>query len=291
MPSPQTGSLYWMGKILREPDLDPTDKVILMGLADHVNADDECWVSRTTLASFAGCSERTVTRRLSSLCENRYLSAVPRKGTTNLYRLIRADLPDPGQSVTPDTAMTTPPGQAGDYTPGHPGVSRSTQEVPNEVTSLPLDLPAEAPRKAKPRQRDPIWDALEHACQFSGTDLTPSEASDVGKTVRELKSVGATPADIADRASLFRQTYPQATLTHRALRNNWTSLETPESSATKERALFDLYVEAEDTHGEGSPESIKVYQRIKAMGNDTQAHFFAHLSRINETRQQTGAKP
>ncbi len=67
MTAPQTGTLYWLGKLLHDPDLDPTEKLLMIGLADHVGDSDVCFVGIDRLAEIAGVSYPTARRRLKDL--------------------------------------------------------------------------------------------------------------------------------------------------------------------------------------------------------------------------------
>lgn len=63
----RSGTLYWLPVILGNQSLDPTEALLLIGLADHVNAADECYVGITTLATYARVSYGTARRRLAAL--------------------------------------------------------------------------------------------------------------------------------------------------------------------------------------------------------------------------------
>jgi DNA-binding transcriptional MocR family regulator len=68
-------------------------KLVLVGIANHVNEDGEAWPSRELLASYANCSVRTITRHLAELEALGELvivvNAAPTTGRyrPNLYRL------------------------------------------------------------------------------------------------------------------------------------------------------------------------------------------------------------
>lgn len=90
----RTGSLYWLDRYLHDLGLSATDKVLLLGLANHVNAEDECWPSVTTLAEYAGTSYRTAQRHLAALEDAGRITRLRRRRTDGahsvyLYRLVR----------------------------------------------------------------------------------------------------------------------------------------------------------------------------------------------------------
>lgn len=71
----------------------------------------------------------------------------------------------------------------------------------------------------KPREPDPIWDAVA-AIWFGGT-VIPSQATRVGRVVRDLKALEATPDDIADRHERQRDEWGDAGATPESLVKHW----------------------------------------------------------------------
>lgn len=57
----------------------PTRKLVLVALADHANADGECWPSMRLVADFAECSPRTVQRHIDSLEDEGFVKRVSRR--------------------------------------------------------------------------------------------------------------------------------------------------------------------------------------------------------------------
>jgi len=78
---------------------------------------------------------------------------------------------------------------------------------------------------AKPRERDPIWDAVVTVCSINDAQITKSGRGPVSVAVRDLKAVGATAAQIQLRARNYRAKFPGAELTPTALAKHWASLE------------------------------------------------------------------
>jgi hypothetical protein len=80
------------------------------------------------------------------------------------------------------------------------------------------------------RKPNPVWDALvEHV----GDVTTKPETSRRAKVVNDLRGVGATPEQIAQRCREYRRRWPTMDLTDTALLNHWSKLE----AKTNERAL------------------------------------------------------
>lgn len=65
--SVRTGTLYWLPLILDDETLDPTETLLLIALADHVDAEDSCFVGIKRLAARARVSYATARRRLAAL--------------------------------------------------------------------------------------------------------------------------------------------------------------------------------------------------------------------------------
>lgn len=88
MSGQRTGTLYWLPIILGHPDLDPTETLLLVALADHVNADDACYVKIHKLAAAARVSYGTARRRLKALEDRGHITRQRRKrpdGSEGVY--------------------------------------------------------------------------------------------------------------------------------------------------------------------------------------------------------------
>lgn len=93
---------------------------------------------------------------------------------------------------------------------------------PDGITALPLDKPATlakapAPRPARPR--DEIWDTV--AELFYGGTVAEPHARAVGRIVRDLKALNATPREIRERLLRMQTAWPTLTLTGTALVKHW----------------------------------------------------------------------
>lgn len=161
------------------------ERLILLVIADHCNHEGEDAFPRiSVIARRANVSERTVKRRLADLVALGELEVVKRKGTSNLYKIVREQ-----QAQTSETALVA--------------------EQPKRT------------RKPARRERNPIWDALLSACGVNPDNVNSSEASRYGRMVRLLNESNATPDEIMRRAAIYRQKFPKATLTPTALVNRW----------------------------------------------------------------------
>ncbi len=58
----------------------PTEKLMMMVLADYINADDECWPGNNTVAQDVGVGTKTIERALNRLVEEGVLERTPRWG-------------------------------------------------------------------------------------------------------------------------------------------------------------------------------------------------------------------
>jgi uncharacterized phage protein (TIGR02220 family) len=79
-----------------EQDCTPTEKFVLLALADHAKDDGTCWPGMRRLAEKTGYTRRTVINAIKSLGEKGLLSSAPRHNagiqTTNLYLLQAPDV-------------------------------------------------------------------------------------------------------------------------------------------------------------------------------------------------------
>lgn len=135
-------SISWA---LRVQDLTPTDKLVLIGIANH-DGDGGSWPSIATLAMYAGVSERTVQRSIAALQERGLITVEQNAGGTmhtrndrrpNFYTINR-----PRHGVTSASSRNrngaTPVTPRGD-TAMSPEPSLNHQEL--TLAQLPLSVP------------------------------------------------------------------------------------------------------------------------------------------------------
>lgn len=76
--------------------------------------------------------------------------------------------------------------------------------------------------KRKPRKPNPVWDAL--AAMFFPDGVAEGDKKRLGKVVRDLDQMHATPEEINRRADVYVARMPDMPLTLEALRKNWGTL-------------------------------------------------------------------
>lgn len=103
----------------------------------------------------------------------------------------------------------------------NPDVSAQHNTTQKEITTLPTT-------SRRPRESDPIWDALMGACGITPTEITSSARGAYNAAAKALRDVGATPAEISRRARDYRMRFPNAALTPTALAKQWAALNVPQ---------------------------------------------------------------
>ena len=68
-----------------DANIPPSEKLVLLALADCANDEGHCWPSAATLARKSGQGERTVRRAIQSLVAKGHLTQNPRNGTSPTY--------------------------------------------------------------------------------------------------------------------------------------------------------------------------------------------------------------
>lgn len=155
----RTGTLSWLGPILADESLDPTETLLMIGLADHVDAQDECFVGIAILAKYARVSYGTARRRLAALEAAGRLTRVRRRRSdgnlsTYTWTLVR---PVPARNLRDDQRASRDA-----LTSGHqgaraepPSVEPPSQERPDDsLLSLPLSGSERADKTASKERRD-----------------------------------------------------------------------------------------------------------------------------------------
>lgn len=101
-----------MGQVFYLTGLSPSEKLILLALADHADDDTgRCWPSMATLAQKSCQSERNARRMIRNLEAQGYVKVDSRGGQPNQYIVTpnpdKLAAPTPDKSAhTPDTAMS-----------------------------------------------------------------------------------------------------------------------------------------------------------------------------------------
>lgn len=207
-------SIEAMVWVLRHSPLSGSDKVILLGIANH--ADDEggnAWPSVRTLSRYANMSERSVQRALKRMADEGHIVVRRQRGGTADTSADRR--PNLYQVVMSGVTFTSPRVQDGPER-GDTRVADGVTHVSPEPSSEPSIRDA-----AAPRARNPLWDSVAEVCGWTGRTLTRSEQGRIAKAVKELREVDATPEDVVARARKYRKEWPEVELTPQALVANW----------------------------------------------------------------------
>ena len=199
----------------------PTAKLVLMALADHANADGECWPSMKKIAQRSGITPRQVSTHIMRLEELGLVTKASRRRYGGQFRGwdYRVNLhrkQDTSGSVLPVTSGSpaSSPAEAGFRS--EPSGNRQVEPV-----------------AAAPRKTDPLFDTMLAVCGIDPATLTRTARGAVNKALKELREIGATPADLEAKAAAYRKTWPGMSLTPTALVKHWAQLAT--KADTKKR--------------------------------------------------------
>ncbi len=203
---------------------EPGPKVVLLALADWADHLGVAWPGQDAIAEKASVTTRTVRRYLTELVAIGVVSKRARmrgdgRGRTSDEYHLHLDQPDASSGKTTSTNRTPgarPTGQIA-YDQPDTAVQGTTRE-PSVEPSVRSLAPA-ARNGLATRKRDPIWDALMAVCGV--TSITPSSRGAYNKATAGLKTVGATPEQIVQHGMVFRQRWPEASLTPTALERRW----------------------------------------------------------------------
>ena len=80
------------------------------------------------------------------------------------------------------------------------------------------------PAQRKPRQADPLFDAITYVCKINPQSLTASGRGQINRNLKELRAVGATPEQIVRRSQVYVEKW-RHTPTPAALTRQWAALE------------------------------------------------------------------
>lgn len=124
-----------------------------------------------------------------------------------------------------NTSKTNDFGQTLDGSKADEGPPDSDSESDSEHESEEeQDAPAPPSPPKSAVRTNPLWDAVASVTAGCEDDVTETAASLIGKTVRELKKVGATPEEVHRRAAAYRRHWPLTDLTPNAMRKWWADM-------------------------------------------------------------------
>lgn len=192
----------------------PTSKLVLMALADHANADGECWPSMNRIAQRTGISSRQVSTHITSLVAAGFVVKGNRRRNGGQLR---------GWDYLVNVRQTTSGSQL-------PVASGSTASSPAEASfrSEPSENRKEEPTSSEPKKdapkRDELFEAVAEGCGIDWTQLTRTGRGQLNAATSELRDIGVKPEQVGGKAAAYRKMYPEAPLTPNALVKHWASL-------------------------------------------------------------------
>lgn len=214
-------------------------------------------MSLETLMGQTGLAESTVKRARRALVKNEWVTCTAGggRGNTNRYDAKKPGLSDrvPSETGSDETGSGHTKGGLLKPVPVEKGglaaAERGSEPTRNGASQTPevgttnetLRTRTTAPAGRKP---DPIFDAVIEACGLDPTQLTTSARGAINKACGDLRKVSATPALIAERARLFRSTWPSMSLTPTALAKNWAQLAARQPAVVRDVAGATAWLES-----------------------------------------------
>lgn len=166
-----------MSAIFESKSLGPTERLVMLALADHADDDGRCYPSIPRLCQRTGLSERAVQTNTRKLTEQGYIRVVEGggKGKSNLYFLSSnpaagAPFETPNPAAYAPRSRCTPAADA----PQTPHLLRSNPAADAPEPSLTIIGTVTAAEDAGAREADPdlIWTIL-HALGFDRGQTIP----------------------------------------------------------------------------------------------------------------------
>lgn len=191
----------------------PTSKLVLMALADHANADGECWPSMNRVAQLTGVSPRQVSTHITRLVAAGFVVKGNRRRYAGQLRgwEYRVNVGTSGSTLpVASGSLTSPPAEVGFRS--EPSENRKEEPL------------ADKPPESVTRKTDNLFESLAKACGINVTQLTGSSRGQLNKAVKELRDIGATSDEVTDKAAAYRRQYEKAALTPLALVKHWPAL-------------------------------------------------------------------
>lgn len=180
-------SIEVMSWVWKKSKATGTDKFVLLAIADNAWDDgSNAWPSVATISRKTGLSTRTVQRCIQNLHDLGELSTMDRPGHSNLYRVVMSE-------------------------------TKTDENRQSQKSQLPAIVAV--------AKRDEIWDAVMDACGVNASTINSQERGRHNRAVKALKESGATPEQVAIRASAYRVKFPNVALTPIALASHWSELD------------------------------------------------------------------
>lgn len=212
-----------MGEALRTTGVTSTEKLVLIGLADHANHDGTgAWPSVATLAEYADVTERTVQRCLRSLEDKGLIQ----KGDQRHVQHVRADKRPTVYDVTLDRGDVYVAPQLDGVTPVS---ERGDTSVADGVTPVSPKPSLEPSMNLGPSDDGPTHqEVVDRLAQVCGIEppWPKSEMGRIAKAAKELREMGLQSLDVIDaKARAYRRKWPDLDMTPQALTGNWSQLD------------------------------------------------------------------
>lgn len=224
-------SIEAMVWVLHHSPTSGTDKVLLLGLANHADTEGHnAWPAVSTLARYANLEPRGVQKALRRLEVEGHIRIETQAGGTadmrpdrrpNRYSVIMSEVSQRTPRKVDGVSPSTERGVLWDAN----GVSSGTPKPSLEPNIEPLSAS---------RPRDELWDCVVDVFGYT-EQLTSLERGRTNKALKALREVGATPEEIRLRAASYRKQYPDVAFTPLALASNWSQLESQRRDRTVER--------------------------------------------------------
>ena len=210
-------SIEVMNWAWEQPVAKATNKLVLLALADHANADGECWPSMKRIAERSDISTRHVSRAINELIDLGLVEKAGRRRHGGQFR---------GWDYRVLVQRTSASGGHGrPVTSGHGRPSPADTGVRSEPSENRQEEPLAPAAQEKPaKKKDELFEAVASACGIDIKQLTGTSRGQLNKATKELRDIGATPDQVGDKARAYRTQYENATLTPVALVKHWPSL-------------------------------------------------------------------
>jgi len=204
-------SVKAMARVFDAQGLTPTEKLVLLALADHASEDGlNIYPSVDTIHKKTALTDRTVRRIIATLrSETRgILFLVKRRGRLqNEYGMNLKMLQDLTQDQVSETRPDTGSAQDLTHDPPRPdtGSGKSSGEPSGEPSGR---IGADKPRS--PRPRDMYFENLADVCHMTPPDrawklLTQTASGQLNRYAKELRDAGAEPEQIVTFGSWWSQ--------------------------------------------------------------------------------------
>lgn len=209
--------------VLHNSPTSGTDKVLLLGIANHADAEGRnAWPAVRTLAKYANLEPRGVQKALRRLEAEGHIRIEPQAGGT---ADMRSDRRPNRYSVLMSGASHRTSRQVNGVSPStERGVPQDANGVSSGTPEPSLEPNIEPSSAARPR--DELWDTVVDVFGYNDK-MTSLERGRINKALKSLREVSATPEEIRRRAAMYRKQFPDVAFTPLALASNWSQL-TPE---------------------------------------------------------------